>query len=93
MGPERYYLQERGRTTDPFDLDQSWEKRREGWLTRFHRVSKDCQTWSGAETLAEVFRSARAMTANASDTPSSPPIGTWFYIQNTQAAILFGGVV
>src|SRR5262249_43305819 len=86
MDDKRYYIQERGRITGPYDLAQLKEMRRRMKLARFHKISTDRKTWVGAETLVELFRSEPAPSPVPDPSPNQapPPGNRWYYAQGTQ---------
>jgi hypothetical protein len=93
MNGQSYYVQERGRISGPFDLDQLREMRRRNRLARFHMVSPDGKTWVEAETLQELFLPEPGLVADAPPPqlpgppqkpgPSPPAAGSpgalWYY--------------
>ncbi len=55
MSEPTWYIRAQGRVTGPFTKPQLEGLRRKGKFARFHEVSQDRVTWTGASALAEIF--------------------------------------
>jgi hypothetical protein len=75
--PGGWYVRSRGRILGPFSWAQLESLRDRGQLARFHEVSKDRQTWTGAASLSQLFGTSSPgvealHSGGSSSAPSDP---------------------
>jgi hypothetical protein len=71
-----WYMRARGRVLGPLTWERLQALRDRGQLARFHEVSRDCQNWVSAASLAELFPSSeRGRTSRSSSQETFRPAG------------------